>query len=228
MHHSRPYTPMHRWYYTHSRPVYHVNVHRSVHWYHGVWVYGPRPVHHHYYGGGSSGGGTVDKSEVPDLPTRKVDRNDTFRLGVQGGTHYSAFNEGAYSFGDAGLGLNVGYRPVESVGFELTHTYFDQTFDEFTQRQTSTSQASVNVYAVPWKRVSPYLNLGATMSRRSYDGVDIESTAYGPHAGLGVELAIGERAAIDLRGQYIGYVNVGDDQQVPGALQGTGGVSFYF
>ena len=76
--------------------------------------------------------------------------------------------------------------------------------------------------------MSPYLNLGATMSRRAYDGVDIASTAYGPHAGLGLELAVGDSAAIDLRGQYIGYVNVADDQQVPGALQATGGLSFYF
>jgi len=206
--------------------VYYTNTHRSVHWYHGVWVYGPSPVHHHYYGNSGSSEATV--SEAPPLPSRAVDRNDSFRLGFQGGTYNSAFYDGAAGFGDAGIGFNAAYRPVESVGFELTHTYFDNTFDEASTRQTSTSQASVNVYAVPWKRVSPYLNLGASMSRRSYDGVDIHSTAYGPHAGLGLEFAVGERAAIDLRGQYIGYLNVADDAQVPGALQGTGGLSFYF
>lgn len=215
--------------------MYHVNVHHNVRWYHGVWVYGPSPSHHHHYTHYDNSGRVEKKgttvSDRPDLPTRKVDRNDTFSVGFQAGSYVSGFENG-YSFGDAGFGVDGSYRPVESVGLELAYTYYDQNFEDDSARQTATLQPSMNLYAVPWKRVSPYLNVGGTMSRRSYEesagGADVASTAYGPHAGLGVEFALGEHAAIDLRGQYVHYLNVTEDPNVPSALQATGGLNFYF
>ena len=46
--------------------------------------------------------------------------------------------------------------------------------------------------------------------------------------GAGVELAWGERAALDLRGQYITQLSGGADELSQGALQGTVGLDWYF
>ncbi len=243
--HQRPHTPVHTWYYGgHSRPIYNSHTTRNVYWYHGVWVYGPYPTDHHHYHHGSHGshsGGsttTTTKEERPELPRRKIDRTDRFSLGVQGGQYLSSYDAGV-GFADPGLGLSLGYRPVETVGLELSYTYFDQTFDGDTERQTSTLQPSVNLYAFPWTRVNPYLTVGGTMTRRAYDdswtndsgeqSATVIGTAYGPHAGLGLEIAVGDNAALDARGTYISYQNVdGSDANAPGALQGTVGLDFYF
>ena len=243
--HQRPHTPVHTWYYGgHSRPIYTSHSTRNVYWYHGVWVYGPYPTDHHHYhsydhyesGGTNNTVTTVD--ERPELPRRKIDRTDRFSLGLQGGQYLSSYDAGA-GFADPGLGVSLGYRPVETVGLELSYTYFDQTFDGDTERQTSTLQPSVNLYAFPWTRVNPYLTVGGTMTRRAYEdtwndgsgeqSATVMGTAYGPHAGLGLEIALGENVALDAKGTYISYMNVdGDDPNAPGALQGTVGLDFYF
>ena len=234
--HARPYTPVHRAYYSHARPVYRPGVRRNVHWYHGVFVYGPAPRHHHHYHSYSGGQVVVEGSKTkdrPDLPQRSVDRNDTFSVGVTGGSYLTSYDLGA-AFSDPGLGLRASYRPVETVGFELGYSYFDQTWDDSSARQTATFQPSMNLYAVPWKRVSPYLNVGATMTRQNYDEtingteVSVQDTGWGPHVGAGLEFALGERAAVDLRGQYVTNLSGGADQLSKGALQGTVGLGFYF
>jgi hypothetical protein len=234
--HSRPYTPVHRAYYSHARPVYRPGVRRNVHWYHGVFVYGPAPRHHVEYTTYSEGEVVTRGQPAKDrsaLPERAVDRNDTFSVGVQGGSYLTSYDLGA-AFSDPGLGVSASYRPVETVGFELGYTYFDQTFDADSERQTATFQPSMNLYAVPWKRVSPYLNVGATMTRQNYQetiggtDVSVQDTGWGPHVGAGLELALGERAALDLRGQYVTNLSGGADQLSKGALQGTAGLNFYF
>jgi hypothetical protein len=234
--HARPHTPAHNWYYSgHSRPIHHSHTSRNVYWYHGVWVYGPAPTQHHYYTTTTThSGGTVVVDDRPDLPKRSIDRTDKYSLGVTGGQYLSGYDSGA-GFSDGGFGVTLGYRPVETVGLELGYTYFDQTFDGDTERQTSTFQPSVNLYAVPWKRVNPYLTVGGTMTRRAYDDswdggeATVMGSAYGPHAGLGVEIALGDNLALDAKGTYIGYMNVdGSDPSAPAALQGTLGLDLYF
>ena len=235
--HARPHTPAHRWYYSgHSRPIHYRHTTRNVYWYHGVWVYGPAPHHHHHYHSThtTSGSSTVVVDERPELPKRSIDRTDKYFLGVTGGQYLSGYDSGV-GFSDAGFGVTLGYRPVETVGLELGYTYFDQTFDGDTERQTSTLQPSVNLYAFPWKRVNPYVQLGGTMTRRAYDDswdggeASVMGSAYGPHAGLGLEIALGDNLALDAKGTYIGYMNVdGGDPSAPAALQGTVGLDLYF
>ena len=235
--HARPHTPAHRWYYSgQSRPIHYRHTTRNVYWYHGVWVYGPAPHHHHHYHSThtTSGSSTVVVDERPELPKRSIDRTDKYFVGVTGGQYLSGYDSGV-GFSDGGLGVTLGYRPVETVGLELSYSYFDQTFEGDTERQTSTLQPSVNLYAFPWKRVNPYVQLGGTMTRRAYDDswdggeATVMGSAYGPHAGLGLEIALGDNLALDAKGTYIGYMNVdGSDPNAPAALQGTVGLDLYF
>ena len=89
--------------------------------------------------------------------------------------------------------------------------------------------------------MSPYATLGLTWNSRSitdsyyntesfsYDVAEAQDTLFGPHAGLGLELALGESAALNFEGRYINYLNVEqDDVSAPAAVQGTAGVNFYF
>ena len=234
---------MHSWYYSgHHAPIHHAHTTRNVYWYHGVWVYGPYPQYHDSYSvhhtTTTSSGSTVVVDDRPELPRRSIDRTDKFSVGVQGGQYLSGYDLGA-GFADKGLGVSIGYRPVETVGLEVSYSYFDQTFDGDTERQTSTFQPGINLYAFPWTRVNPYLTVGGTMTRRAYDdtwndgsgeqSATVMGTAYGPHAGLGVEIALGDNVALDARGTYIGYMNVdGGDPSLPGAVQGTVGLDIYF
>ena len=232
--HSRPYTPVHRWYYSYQpyyayRPV-------PVSWYHGVFIYGPAPSHHHHYH--STGGVAQAQVEAAPLPDRKIDRNDTFALGVHAGGYVGGYDDGA-TFADNGVGAKLRYRPVEAVGLELGYTVYDDSFDSASERRTDLLQPSVQLFVAPWSRVSPYISLGATYSKRSYDdqwsdGVAVYSTqvqdsALGAHGGLGLELALGKSAALGVEARYIHSLNVdGEDPSSPGALQGIGGLSFYF
>ncbi|MEY3210926.1 MAG: hypothetical protein RIT28_1407, partial [Pseudomonadota bacterium] len=230
--HSRPYTPVHRWYYSYQpyyayRPV-------PVSWYHGVFIYGPAPSHHHHYH--STGG--VAQVEAAPLPDRKIDRNDTFAVGVHAGGYVGGYDDGA-TFADNGVGAKLRYRPVEAVGLELGYTVYDDSFDSASERRTDLLQPSVQLFVAPWSRVSPYISLGATYSKRSYDdqwsdgvavyNTQVQDSALGAHGGLGLELAIGKSAALGVEARYIHSLNVdGDDPSSPGALQGIGGLSFYF
>ncbi len=209
---------------------------RPVRWYHGVFIYGPKPVYHAHYAGshGKKGGGANTKA----LPSRKVDRNGDFGVGITTGTYLSGYDEGG-DFSDFGLGVSASFRPVETVGLELGYSYHNDTFDSTSERTTSLIQPSVNVYAFPWTRVSPYASLGLTWASRSYEDTwsdgftqqteTVSSTAFGPSLGAGIEFNLAEAASLDLEAKYNGFVNVGaDDPNVPGALQAGAGLTFYF
>ena len=51
-----------------------------------------------------------------------------------------------------------------------------------------------------------------------------------PHAGLGVELAIGRSLAIDIEGRYLSQMQTLSDDPLKegGALQATAGLLFHF
>ena len=202
----------------HRAPVHHgghsrVRIHHARP-YHGVFVDGPRPVvHNHYQNGGSTK--TVVVKEK-DLPTRAIDRSNTFAIGLKGGSLYSGY-QGATGYADVGMGLTGRYRPAESVGLELSLSHFDQTWTRQSERSQTVGSASVELFAYPWTRVSPYAIGGLTMNNRSiadeiyqYDGVNKIETGQsliGAHAGLGIEFALGKTFALDLEGRYIGYLN---------------------
>jgi len=174
----------------------------------------------------------------PTKPSRAVDRNGDFSLGIIGGSYVSGYETGG-GFGDMGLGITAEYRPLEAIGLELSTTLHDESWDDDTQRINRPTQASVNLYAFPWTRVSPYVTTGLTWNKRSvqdtfFDGLSdttvvAEDTLFGPHAGLGIEFALGENASINFDGTYTGFLNISDnDPTLPVAVQGTMGLNVYF
>ena len=203
-----------------------------MHWYHGVFVYGPNPWHH-----GRVRSGHYSGTNVAPLPSRSIDRNNVFSIGVKGGSFASGYDLGG-EFSDFGLGVNARFRPVEGLGFEISYSHHDDTFDGETERVTTVLSPSVQVFAAPWTRFSPYASLGVTWVDRDYsdtwsDGFDMHHTtstdsSFGPHVGAGIEVALGQHAAIDFEARAIGFLDAQEDGTIPGAVQGTVGANWYF
>jgi opacity protein-like surface antigen len=231
--HRNAYVPP-RW-----APNYHryhmtgVPSHHPRYWGAGVFYYNPPPVGHKVVVVNQGG----NAARGPE-PTRALDRSNSFGVGLSAGSYNSGYKGGG-EFGDMGIGLSATYRPVEAVGFEIAWTHYDQSWDENTDRVHEAVQASVNLYAFPWTRVSPYVTLGVTQTGRDvqdtwFDGLTeqtttSEQTVFGPHAGLGVEFAMGSAAALDLEARYISYLDVEEgDPSASSAVQGTMGLKFYF
>jgi hypothetical protein len=112
---------------------------------------------------------------------------------------------------------------------EVAYTHHRDSWEQVAQETTSPLSVSGQLFAFPWTRVSPYATAGYTWTTLT-DGAR-SGQVKGPHAGLGLELALGESAALGLEGRYTHY---GDFDQLPrnttsaGALQGTLGLNFYF
>jgi hypothetical protein len=171
-------------------------------------------------------------------PTRAIDRNGDVSLGVRGGSYMSGYDDGG-GYGDMGLGAAVRYRPAEAVGLELSWQHHSQTWSDSSERTSDPISASVELFAFPWSRVSPYVLTGVTWNPRSVsdtysDGwnlqhVEAADTLFGPHAGLGLELAVGKNVSVNFEGKATGYLNVAEgDATAPGAMAGTMGLNFYF
>lgn len=207
--------------------------------YHGVFVYGPPPVtHNHYHSSGVQTQGGQVKVEKSDLPQRFVDRDNSFAVGLKGGSIWSGYFD-AHGYADAGVGLNARYRPAESVGLDLSIQHHDQTWAQSSERSQTMMSGSVELFAYPWTRVSPYVIGGLTYTTRDIedeifqsDRVNLVSTGQplvGPHAGLGIEFALGKTVALDLEARYTGYLNrKASDASLPGALTTTAGLMFHF
>ena len=229
----RAYVPP-RW--TPSYHRYHlrgVPRHHPRYWSAGVFYYNPPPARHKVVV--VNDGGNVARGPQP---TSAIDRNNTFGVGITSGSYNSGYKAGG-AYGDMGIGLTATYRPVEAVGFELAWTHYDQSWEENSERIHEPVQASVNLYAFPWTRVSPYVTLGLTQTGRDvqdtwFDGYSnqtttTEQTVFGPHAGMGLEFALGSAAAVDLEARYISYLDVDpSDASASSAVQGTMGLKFYF
>lgn len=218
--HVRPHR---RWAYRSGRPV---------RWYHGVFVYGPAPHRHQHVRGNVYKG-----NDAVPMPKRKIDRRDAFSVGLTSGSYMSGYSLGG-EFSDFGLGVNARFRPVEGLGFELAYSYHDDTFEGDTERMTAMLQPSVQVFAAPWSRVSPYASVGVTFTERQYndnwtDGFEefnskVHDQSFGPHAGIGLEIALGQNAAIDFETRAIGYLDTQEGDTLPGAIQTTFGAQWYF
>ena len=208
-------------------------------WGAGVFYYNPPPRRHRtVVVNRTVTGSKAGRSDT--TPTRAIDRNGDFAFGLRGGTYGTEYLGGG-GYSDAGIGLTARFRPVESIGLEVAYEHHSQNFEDDTERINNPLQTSVQVYAFPWTRVSPYATLGLTWNSRSltdtyynnetfsYDVAEAQDTLFGPHAGLGLELALGDSAALNFEGRYINYLNVEqDDVSAPAAVQGTAGVNFYF
>ena len=191
-------------------------------WYHGVFVYGPPPY--------ARSGAVVEQAG----PKRVINRDDTWAVGVRGGTYASGYTNGA-SYSDFGMGIAVRYRPVDALGLELQWSYHDQSWDAQTARIDQPLSASVELFAFPWTRFNPYVLAGVTYTNRNVQDsigqafVDNDHPVWGPHLGIGLELGIGKNWSVngDLRG--VGYLNDGgEDLMRQGATQANLGVNLYF
>lgn len=202
-------------------------------WAAGVFVYSPPPPRHRVVVVDGAGKRVADAE-----PTRAVDRNQSFSVGLRGGSYMSGYQDGG-GYGDLGLGLAVRYRPVEAVGLELSWMHHSDTWDDQAERAEDPLSASVQLFAFPWTRVSPYVFTGITVTPREADDTyynGLEYTHYqandalaGPHLGLGIEFAVGKQASIGFDGKYVGYIDRQDgDATYPGAFQGSMGLNMYF
>ncbi len=247
---ARPAKPTHRVYHANWAPArwapsYHrYHIHGVSHyspryWGAGVFYYNPPPRRHNVVVVNRTV--TGEKAGRADTaPTRAVNRDGDIGFGLRGGTYGTEYLGGG-GYSDMGVGLTARFRPVEAVGLEVAYEHHSQNFEDDTERVNNPLQASVQVYAFPWTRVSPYATLGLTWNSRSitdsyynnetfrYDVAQADDTLFGPHAGLGLELALGDSAALNFEGRYINYLNVTpEDVSAPGAVQGTAGLNFYF
>jgi len=171
------------------------------------------------------------------MPTRKIDRASSFSVGLRTGSYLSGYEDGG-DFADFGMGVTARFRPVESLGFEMAYSFHDDTFSPDTERSTAMLQPSLQAFAFPWARVSPYATLGLTWTHRTYrdswsDGVsqhltEVQDKSFGPHLGGGLEVSLGRNASIDLEVRGIGYLNPQEADTLPGATQATMGANFYF
>ncbi len=154
------------------------------------------------------------------------------------GSLVSGYDEAA-GYADLGFGGTMRFRPDEAVGLELAVSHYNQTFDGSSERAQTLTSGSVELFAFPWSRISPYAIGGVTWAAGGFDDqvfidgkteqISMRRTAFGPHAGLGVEFALGQDVALDLEARYVGFL--GHDPQDPtlgGGLTTTAGVLFHF
>lgn len=197
---------------------------RAHHWYHGVFVYGPPP------------GSPPPPAGHPraNLPERRADHAGDLSLGVRAGTLGSGYLD-APGYSDFGLGLAARYRLNDPLGIEVQWLYHDASWQKGTERIEQPFSASLELFAVPWAKVNPYLLGGVSVTKRNFQDrtaggfVDTEAAVWGPHLGLGVEFNLGKSTSLSFDGRYLSYLNLApDDSSRRGALQGNMGLNFYF
>ncbi len=193
-------------------------------WYTGVFVYGPPP------------GAPPPPAGHPraELPPRKARHAGELSLGVRAGVFDSGYvNAPGYS--DTGLGLAARYRFNDPLGVEVQWMYHDDTWQQGTSRIESPLSGSLELFAMPWARVNPYLLGGLSTTKRDFHdktaGGLVEGTgfAWGPHVGVGLEFNLGKQTSLSFDARYLSFVNLPpDDSSRRGALQANAGLNFYF
>ncbi|MBM4369971.1 MAG: outer membrane beta-barrel protein [Deltaproteobacteria bacterium] len=202
-----------------------------VHWYHGVFIYGPPVV----VVDGDGHSHVRREGEAPEAPKPQVERAGKFSLGVRGATYISDFYGEGRGYGDAGLGLAARYRIIDPLGIEAQWTYHDQSWSQDTSRIQQPLSVSAQLFAFPWTKVNPYVLAGVTVTDRNIDQslaggtFQTDEALWGPHGGLGLEFGLGKDVSLNFDARWIGYVNKEEtDPAVPGAFQGNMGLNFYF
>lgn len=193
----------------------------------GVFTYNPPPKRHQVQ--------VVEKNPITGasscskLPSRDVNRAGSFAIGVKGGTLVEQEAAASRLTGDTGYGIVARYRPVEAIGFEGSWMRHEDASSGALVRDPLS--VSAQLFAFPWTRVSPYIGGGVT-----FDGPASRADApdsgrrMTPHAGLGVELALGRSLAIDIEGRYLSQMQALSDDPLKegGAVQATAGLLFHF
>ena len=216
----------------HRRGLGHMPRYHPQYWSSGVFLYNP-PTHQHTVTVVETGGGTQTVEKNAEKPLRAVDRSSSFSVGLRGGSYQGRGLDGQ-RHADNGLGVAARYRFVESLGVEVAWARHLDSWETDSTRTTEPLAVSGQLFAFPWSRVSPYLSAGYTWTDRSSSLQGASDRVKGPHGGLGLELAIGDSAAIGVEGRYSHYgqlesiENISNSYKRAGALQGTLGMNFYF
>jgi len=119
---------------------------------------------------------------------------------------------GGGGFGDAGLGVAARYARSRPWGSKCPWMHHDQTWDEGSERvyQPPPGLGAALRHALRTK-VNPYVLAGVTVTGRHVEDrlgptvVSEDSTLWGPHAGVGLELGVGRKASINFDVRYTGY-----------------------
>jgi hypothetical protein len=180
--------------------------HRSpVRWAHGVFIYSP-PAPRQEVVVVEQG----SRAPAPD-PRRAVDRGNTLAVGLKGGALLMPA-DALSPDPDPGVGLMLRYRPVEALGLELSWMQHSgvEALTGGAAPTASPLSVSAQVFALPWTRVSPYLTLGGSWTRVQDPATEAGARASGLHGGVGLHLALGERAAVEaeVRGLQLGGVEL--------------------
>jgi hypothetical protein len=199
--------------------------------YHGVFVYGPRPVTHVTYVQQAAPGPVQVRTR--DLPTRELDRAGSLALGAGVGGLLSTDACGCTS---PGLQLLGRYRPVEALGLQVGVGHYNGVFSTEEVRSQTQVGGQARLFAFPWSHVSPYALLGGVYNVRNVQSEllagDTSAETYrsgqwGVDGGVGVEFALGEALALDLEGRYLGWMNRAEGE-APGAFLANAGLVFHF
>jgi hypothetical protein len=199
----------------------------------GLLTYGPSLGTHSDYAGQQN-----VKVARRDLPDRAVDRGGSLAVGLRGGGYWSSTPDADGIYADPGAGLIARYRPLEFLGLEggLTHSEGTAGLGPAADPRTETlATGSLQLFAFPWSRLSPFLSGGIAYDDRNIhllgasDGKGKPDAAlWGPQGGLGVELSIGQSLAFDLDARLNDYVNAKDVGAVPVAVTTNLGMLFHF
>ncbi len=193
----------------------------------GVFTYNPPPKRHHVQ--------VVEKNPLTGethrmkMPKREVKRAGSFALGVKGGTLVDT-DVGPNSIsGDSGYGLVARYRPIEAFGIEGSWMRHEDIDSGALVRDPLS--LSGQLFAFPWTRVSPFVSVGATWDGpASREFAPENGRRMSPHAGLGVELAVGKSIAFDVEARYLSQMQALSDDPLAdgGAVQATAGLLIHF
>jgi hypothetical protein len=175
------------------------------------------------------------RGDRSDAPARVQDHAGDLSIGVRGGVYASGF-EGLGGYADSGLGLDVRYRLAEPIGFEIQAMVHDPSFGGGADRMQAPVSGSVELFAFPWARVSPYALAGVTWTARDLSVANADGSVttisggnWGPHVGLGLEVALTKDVSLSGDARWIGYVNKAEsDPSARGAFQAGLGVNVYF
>lgn len=181
-------------------------------------VTAPRPA--------AAGASTTSEQVAPSAPAR-----GRWGAGLGLALLHSAYkgSEGSWTgnWTDPGMALDLSYRATPLFSGEVVLAGY---FDPQQERRHALAQASARVHAQTGDEgLSPYLAAGFTWMQRSvvddyWDGTDpthyeTARPGYGPHVGLGIEIALATSWYIDLDVRSVFDVSRGGGAALPFALQ---------
>src|SRR5690606_28313168 len=171
--------------------------------------------------------------QVVHRPAPSLDRAGSLAVGLRMGSLVSGYSDAPYLYSDPGIGLAARYRPSEGVGVELAVQHHDESWAPRSHRSQTLLSGSLELFAWPSSRVSPYVLGGLTYNARDLSDVVLTPTGpkavatssplAGPHLGAGLEIALGDSLALDLEARYVSYWAGLADGADRGALTTTAG-----